>query len=95
MKPVIYRELKESDLTVSLFSAFSRRQIVQDCVRKENGKWIVKSCPFIDDWSTEDYVFLILCLKRTIQNGGFCMAAFINEELKGFVSVENQRFRCV
>ncbi len=62
--------------------------MVTDCWRKENGKWVIKSDPFIDDWKKSDYEELIQCLKNTIVTKGLVYGAFINNELKGFVSVE-------
>ena len=83
-----YRELRENELNRELFRHFIRHQRVTDCYRKENGTWVVKSAPFIDDWSEEDYCTLVSCLKNTVLTGGFVYAAFCNDALKGFVSVE-------
>ncbi len=83
-----YRNLKEDEINLELFCAFDRRQIVNDCLRKENGKWVVKSDPFIDDWSREDYEFLVRCLKNTVMTGGLVCGAFSGDKCKGFVSVE-------
>ena len=52
---VCYREIKSDELNMDLFRAFQRRQVVTDCWRKENGKWTIKSAPFIDDWGEEEY----------------------------------------
>ncbi len=59
-----------------------------DCLRREGDKWVIKSDPFIDDWSEEDYAFLVTCLKNTLSSGGFVYGAFEQNVLKGFVSVE-------
>ena len=83
-----YRELKENEINRELFRHFIRHQRVTDCFRKENGAWVVKSAPFIDDWSEEDYCTLVSCLKNTVLTGGFVYAAFCDDVLKGFVSVE-------
>ena len=85
---IYYRELNIDEITIDLFHAFERRQVVTDCWRKENGKWVIKSDPFIDDWKKSDYEELIQCLKNTIVTKGLVYGAFINNELKGFVSVE-------
>ncbi len=89
---VVYRDIKPDELNLKLFDSFIRRQVVNDCVRRENGKWVVKSCPFIDDWSRDDYKFLVECLKNTLKTGGFVRGAFIDGKLKGFVSVEGMLF---
>ncbi len=82
------RTLQESEIQRELFLHFNRRQVVTDCVRKEQGKWVVKSDPFVDDWSEQDYRTLVSCLRHTAATGGFVSAAFCDNRLKGFVSVE-------
>lgn len=87
-----YKNLCEDEINRTLFKNFIRHQDVSKCWRKENGKWIVKDDPFIDDWTENDYDVLISCLKNTITSGGFVYAAFYNNQLKGFVSVEPELF---
>lgn len=87
-----YRELNETEITAKLFSRFIRRQVVTDVWRRENGEWVIKSEPFIDDWSAEDFDFGIECLKHTVSSGGFVYGAFADGVLKGFVSVESELF---
>lgn len=83
-----YRELSKEELSRALFHGFIRHQNVTDCRRYENGKWVIKADPFVDDWTEEDYRFLVACLINTIDTGGFVYAAFCGGILKGFVSVE-------
>ena len=87
-----YRNLCENEINRDLFKEFIRHQVVTKCWRKENGKWVVKDVPFIDDWTEQEYEVLILCLKNTVSSGGLVYAAFYNNQLKGFVSVENELF---
>lgn len=87
-----YRKLTESEMTRELFAHFIRHQTVVKCWRRENGQWVIKEAPFIDDWSEADYYTLISCLKNTIATGGFVYAAFYDCALKGFVSVEPELF---
>ena len=47
--------------------------------------------PLVDDWSEDDYKFLVKYLKNTILTGGFVYGALDNDALKGFVSVESQK----
>jgi len=93
---IYYSILRADEICLELFHGFIRHQTVGKCWRKENEKWIIKEDPFIDDWSETDYLFLIDCLKNTIQTGGFVYAAFCNKPqkntLKGFVSVEPNLF---
>lgn len=85
---VLYRELRSDEITVDLFHTFIRKQIVTDCRRKENGQWVIKNDPFVDDWGKSEYEFLVKCLKNTVATNGLVYGAFVNGDLKGFVSVE-------
>ena len=60
-----YRRLEKHELTPELFQDFIRHQTVQDCYRKREGRWVIEPAPFIDDWSREEYDFLVQCLKNT------------------------------
>lgn len=87
-----YRMLQEQEINRTLFQHFIRRQVVDQCFRRENGSWVIKPDPFIDDWTEEDYQTLIRCLKHTVRSGGFVCGAFLSGALKGFVSVEHGLF---
>ena len=65
-----YRTLCASEIDRPLFRAFVRHQVVDQCLHREDGAWVVRSDPFVDDWSEEDYQFLTACLQNTIQTGG-------------------------
>lgn len=83
-----YRELTAEEICRELFRDFIRRQEVVKCYRKEKGEWVIRDDPFIDDWSEEDYRFLVKCLKNTVKTGGVVYGAFCGGKLKGFASVE-------
>lgn len=85
---LFYREIEETELTRDLFRPFRRRQVVTDCWRRVDGRWTIQPDPFVDDWSEADYAELIRCLKNTAATGGLVYGAFVDGELKGFVSVE-------
>ena len=87
-----YRALDLEEIERDLFRDFIRRQKVTDCWRKENTSWVIKSDPFIDDWSEEDYQVLVTCLKNTVSTGGLVYGFFFDGSLKGFVSVESALF---
>lgn len=87
-----YRTINVDEINRALFQDFIRRQIVTDCWRREKGQWVVKSDPFTDDWSEEDYRTLIACLENTSRTGGFVYGAFRDGSLKGFASVEPELF---
>lgn len=83
-----YRAVLPEELCVELFRGFERRQVVNDCWRKVDGQWKILSDPFVDQWSHEDYAFLVDCLKNTLRTGGAVYGAFADGVLKGFASVE-------
>lgn len=85
-----FRTVGRQELTMELFGQFRRRQVVDGCLRWEQGQWVVKSNPFVDQWSREDYEFLVRCLKNTLETGGVVFGAFSQGVLKGFVSVEGK-----
>lgn len=85
---MIYRVIAETVIDRELFSDFRRRQVVTDCWRRVDGEWVIRSDPFIDEWSEEDYRELISCLRNTLRTGGIVYGAFEENLLKGFVSVE-------
>ena len=85
---IAYRNLRKEEITRELFRQFIRRQEVGKCWRRVNGEWVIKDDPFVDDWSEADYEELVACLKNTLAAGGFVYAAFCDDALKGFVSVE-------
>ncbi len=87
-----YRELCMDEINRELFQSFVRRQVVTKCWRKENGAWLIKDAPFVDDWSESDYQILVTCLKNTVSSGGFVYAAFDDGRLKGMVTVEPELF---
>lgn len=82
-----YRTLQENEIDRELFRHFIRRQVVVKCRRRENGEWVIKDDPFVDDWTEQDYGVLIGCLKDTVRSGGFVFAAFDEGALKGFAAV--------
>lgn len=83
-----YRRLGTEDIQRPLFASFNRRQVVTKCWRKTGGQWLVQEAPFVDEWSEEDYDFLVSCLQNTVKTGGLVLGAFVDGALKGFVSVE-------
>lgn len=87
-----YRTIEKHELGLELFQDFERHQVVTDCLRKVEGQWIVQKAPFVDQWSTEDYRFLVNCLIRTLDKGGMVLGGFLEGRLKGFVSVEGELF---
>lgn len=89
---ITYRALEEGEICRALFGAFIRHQVVDLCLRRENGGWAVRPDPFVDDWSEEYYGILVDCLRNTVKTGDVVYGAFRGQELKGFASVESEIF---
>ena len=89
---IFLRELSGEEICRELFQDFVRRQIVTDCRRKRAGQWVIERDSFIDDWSEDDYLTLVRCLKNTAATGGCVFGAFQDGRLKGFASVEAELF---
>lgn len=83
-----YREVLPRELGTALFDGFDRYQRVTRCWRKEAGDWVLKDIAFTEQWSPEDYMYLVDCLKNTLRTGGAVLGAFESGVLKGFASVE-------
>lgn len=83
-----YRTIEYEELNRELFRSFQRKQEVNQCWRRREGKWQIKEDPFTDDWGEEEYAYLVECLRRTLQTGGLVCGAWVDGMLKGFVSVE-------
>lgn len=83
-----YRTLEQEELCLALFQGFRRHQVVNQCWRREHGRWVVREAPFIDDWGPAEYEILVRCLRNTLKENGFVYGAFTEDGLKGFVSVE-------
>lgn len=87
-----YRELKPDEIEPPLFNCFRRYQEVTRCWRKENGIWVIRDIAFIEEWDENDYQTLCACLRGTIAVNGGVFAAFSEDGLIGFASVEGKRF---
>ena len=44
----INRAIKQEEIDRELFRSFERRQVVDQCWRKEEGQWVIRRDPFID-----------------------------------------------
>lgn len=92
MESIIFKELKEFEISESLFTSFNRYQDVKKCWRKENGKWTLKDIAFTEQWNLDEYKKLTKCLQNTVKTGGALFAAFNKDILVGFASIESKFF---
>lgn len=79
--------MKENEINAGLLDGFIRRQVVTKCLRRENGAWIAKNAPFIDDWMQKDREWIAADLKNLAGRGGLVYAAYCGGKLAGFASV--------
>ena len=86
--PLAYcRTLQPEELDRELFSAFDRRQEVTLCRRRIGVSWHNVSCPFVDDWTEEQWQKQIHQLQSTLRSGGAVFGAFMDGRIKGFCAV--------
>lgn len=84
------RPLRIDELSRDLFAAFSRRQEVTYCRRRVGVTWRMMYCPFVDDWTEEQFRRQIQNLQTTLRTGGAVFGAFADGVLKGFAAVEGR-----
>ena len=89
---LIYRKIELEELNLDLFRKFERRQNVARQLQKQGDAWVEKPVSLVEEWSREDYEFLLTCLQNTIQEGGVVFGAFEGNAVKGFASISGQPF---
>ena len=89
---VTFELISEPQIDRELFRHFDRYQEVKRCWRKETDGWKLKEVPFVEQWGESEYEFLVKCLKNTADTGGFVIGCLEDGKLKGFTSVEHERF---
>jgi predicted N-acetyltransferase YhbS len=89
---IVFEEMNPGNLSLPVFKTFDRYQDVKRCLRKENGEWVLRDVPFIEQWDEEELEKLIGELRYTVTLGGRVFGAFRNGNDIGFCSVENEFF---
>jgi GNAT superfamily N-acetyltransferase len=82
-----YRWIEKEEVSRNLFREFRRYQNVTRCLRKVEGKWLVKDITFVDDWDEKELEELVEQLKDILADGGMVYGAWEGNLLKGFVAV--------
>lgn len=88
-------EMDADELELSCFANFKRYHEVKQCWRKIDGKWMIKDNSFTDEWDEADYIWLVECLKNTINTHGVVYFAREGDQLVGFCSVQGERVHLV
>ena len=81
---LIYRKIEMEELKLELFRKFQRRQNVDRQLQKQGDAWVERPVSLVEEWSKEDYEFLLACLQDTIREGGVVFGAFEGNAVKGF-----------
>lgn len=89
---IICKRLGEQDITPGFFRGFRRFQQVKRCWRKENGEWFLRDIAFTEEWGEEEFAYGVNRLRQTLTDGGAVFAAFENDILTGFASLEGELF---
>ena len=86
------KELSFNDINTTLLDSFSRYQKIERCWRKDDGKWVLKNNPYIEDWNNEKRQQIINGLHICKQQGGIVLGAFYDNKLIGFSSIGSTMF---
>ncbi|MCL2365100.1 MAG: GNAT family N-acetyltransferase [Defluviitaleaceae bacterium] len=83
------KKLTPDDLTPNLLQHFTRYQEVKKCWRHENGAWVLKDIPFIDDWdNAKKNEIITIDLPRCMDGGGTVWGVFnVRGHLIAFASL--------
>ena len=90
-------EIKEMTLNAlhpKLLQHFNRYQKVQRCFRFENGKWVLKDTPFIEQWDEElKEEIVAMDFTNCLKSGGILWGAFNHKnELIAFANIGSHFF---
>jgi len=88
------RELIHDDLFPDLLKYFNRYQEVRRCLRKENGEWLLKDIPFIEQWDeTLKREIVAVDFTNCLNSGGVVWGVFNkSNELIAFASLLSDFF---
>ena len=86
------RPLQPEEMTRESFASFDRRQEVNLCRRRIGVSWRNVSCPFVDDWTEEQWQNQIQAMERTLRSGGAVFGAFVDGHIKGFCTIDAKPF---
>lgn len=92
MTELRFRDLQTEDLHENLLEPFVRHQQVTKCWRKENGSWVLKRIPFVEEWDADEKRLIIKELMHTALSGGIVTGCFQDDALVGFGAVERHPF---
>lgn len=82
------RELNSIEMEPGLLREFDRYQRVERCLRREDGSWVLRDVPFIEQWDETDKEAILQDLTQCLQAGGVVFGAFdMQGVLAGFANI--------
>lgn len=85
---IIYREIHLNELDDNILKHFNRYQNVLKDWCYENGEYVLKSSPHIENWDESAKKRKIKIFYTILQHGGKLFGAFDNNKLIGFSGVD-------
>jgi N-acetylglutamate synthase-like GNAT family acetyltransferase len=92
LKNIEFKVLSLNDINNKLLDDFNRYQKVKKCYVNDNGKWILKSNEFIENWDQDKKYNVIKYFSNAIDEGSFVIGAYDNNNLIGFSVLLNKKF---
>lgn len=88
------RELHLKDFKLGLLSKFNRYQEVKKCWRMENGAWLLKDIPFVEQWDElQKNEIGVVEFPDCVRSGGAVWGALGKDQsVIGFASLSSRRF---
>ncbi len=85
---IIYREIHLNELDDNILKHFNRYQNVLKDWCFENGEYVLKSSPHIENWDESAKKRKIKTFYTILQHGGKLFGAFDNDKLIGFSGID-------
>lgn len=84
--------LAPDDCAPALFENFDRYQEVHRCWRKQDGHWVLRDIPYIENWDDKKKKQIIEFLAHSIRGGGCALGVYHQSKLIGFASYRAKFF---
>jgi len=92
MKHILYTELAADALSSHTLDGFVRRQVVEQCWRRVDGKLVLLPVAYIEDWDEQDRRVRSEEMRESVRQGGRFFAALDEETVVGFAYLKPERF---
>ncbi|MDE6881370.1 MAG: GNAT family N-acetyltransferase [Oscillospiraceae bacterium] len=89
---MIYERITQGNFTPTSLDGFVRRQEVEECWRKRDGRWMLLPIAYVEDWNLEDRRRRAESILQCVKDGGIAYGAWEGEQLIGFAQLSGPRF---